>query len=498
VIKDTDCAIITAGSLSEPPRPYDDVLPVARYLGGTNVLAIRLLAVGDIHLGRRPRSIPEAVAAVFPPHVLSPAAAWQRAVQLALSSGVDAVVLAGDVIDREDDYFEAYGTLEQGVRRLVDAGIPVLGVAGNHDVDVLPRLARAIPQFKLLGANGCWEAYRLEGRRPGAGSARIIGWSFPTARYSQSPLACPTASAVLTRPSKPEPVIGLLHCDRDGSGSTHAPVTSAELDAAPVDAWLLGHVHAPDLSDTDRPIGYLGSVVGLDPTEVGGHGPWLVEVDRHAVRARHVPNAPLRWEHVTIDFSEPDCALDDGVPAAEWLERALPRVLEQSIACLPDGYRPDVLGCRVRITGRTSRRAELERALERSNASGWGEPWVERDGVWAFPDKITLATSLHHPLETLAATRDPVGLMAAKVLVLERLPEDLERQRLLEEARARVQAIRRRTAYRGLSDADLPPSDEALAAMLRESALRSIDLLLAQSSHVVLPASEGHERGADP
>ena len=438
---------------------------------------IRLIAVGDIHLGRRPRRIPDQVAAVYPPHTLSPAEAWKRTVQLALLENVDAVLLAGDVVDREDDYFEAYGLLEQGVRELVEAGIPVLGVAGNHDVEVLPRLAGAISGFKLLGANGRWEAHQIHGRGARAGTLRVVGWSFPTPRYSESPLSIPSASTVFSRSRDTEPVIGLLHCDRDGGASTHAPVSSSELAAAGVDAWLLGHLHVPDLSGEARPSGYLGSLVGLDPTETGDHGPWLVEVTDLGVRATHLPNAPLRWETVTVSCNAPEQPLRDGGSVREWLERVLPVVLEQCISSLPEGHHPDAVGCRVRIEGRTSRRAELERLAESDNIR---ELWQERGGVVAFVDKVTVATEPDHRMEVLALGTDPVGLMAAKVLVLQRAAGDPERRRLLEEARTRLAAVRRRRAFRALSDAESLPGDEALAARLRESALRSIDLLLAQ------------------
>ena len=34
----------------------------------------------------------------------------------------------------------------------MDAGIAVIAVSGNHDTEVLPRLAREIPELRLLGA----------------------------------------------------------------------------------------------------------------------------------------------------------------------------------------------------------------------------------------------------------------------------------------------------------------------------------------------------------
>ncbi len=77
-------------------------------------MAIRLLFIGDVHLGRRPDRM---AVAGLDPRRLSPAVAWQRAVELAIQDKVAAVVLAGDLVDEERDRFEAYGYLERGVRR---------------------------------------------------------------------------------------------------------------------------------------------------------------------------------------------------------------------------------------------------------------------------------------------------------------------------------------------------------------------------------------------
>ena len=152
----------------------------------------RLLFVGDIHLGRRPTRLPDELAGLRPAD-LGPAAAWSATVAHALAERVDAVVLAGDVVESLGDRFEAYGHLQGGVARLTEAGIPVIGVAGNHDVLALPHLAQQVPGFQLLGAGGTWAHADVTRRRRGHGApaglvvprraapARSAGWS-PGAR----------------------------------------------------------------------------------------------------------------------------------------------------------------------------------------------------------------------------------------------------------------------------------------------------------------------------
>ena len=89
-----------------------------------------------------------------------------------------------------------------------------------------------------------------------------------------------------------------------------APPSSAD---APVDAWLLGHIHKPDRLAPPRPIGYLGSLTGLDPGETGPRGPWSLEFSGPEPVLEHLPLAPLRWEEVTVALDGLES--EDDVPA---------------------------------------------------------------------------------------------------------------------------------------------------------------------------------------
>ncbi|MCH9675157.1 MAG: metallophosphoesterase, partial [Gammaproteobacteria bacterium] len=259
---------------------------------------VRLIAVGDIHLGRRASGVPDDLVAAYP-HAQSPATVWQRTVDHAIRVEADAVLLAGDVVEQEDDFFEAYGDLSAGVERLRQSGVAVLAVAGNHDVEVLPRLADSIPHVRLLGAGGRWERQSVRGRD--GTEVHVLGWSFPSKEVSASPLQSGIADAMVAV-SPGTTTIGLLHCDRDQTHSRYAPVRSAELDAAPVDAWFLGHIHRPDSLEGPRPMGYLGSLAALDVGEQGPHGPWDVAVAHGQVTAEHLPMAPLRWERIDVEL----------------------------------------------------------------------------------------------------------------------------------------------------------------------------------------------------
>jgi DNA repair exonuclease SbcCD nuclease subunit len=259
-----------------------------------------LLCVGDVHLGRRPGRVPTDLEGIEP-RQLTPRAAFEAVVEEALAREVRAVLFAGDVVDAEDHFLEAYSVLEDGVRRLAQAGIEAIAVAGNHDVRALPRLADEVDGFRLLGRGGRWEQHLLRDNS-GEPLARLVGWSFPRARVIDSPLEGLPALSLEQRTDVP--TLALLHCDLDQHGGAYAPVMRRDLEAVEaVDAWLLGHIHAPshEALASPRPIGYLGSLCGLDPSETGVHGPWRLTVEGgRAFELEQLPLAPLAWAAVDV------------------------------------------------------------------------------------------------------------------------------------------------------------------------------------------------------
>lgn len=424
-------------------------------------VTIKLLAVGDLHLGRRPSRLTPEVGESFDARALGPAEAWRRTVDAALDARVDAVALAGDVVEREDDFFEAYGALRAGVARLVEAGVRVLAVAGNHDVQVLPRLAGELQGFELLGARGRWERAELAA---GGVEAVVWGWSFPQPRVTESPLA----GAHLERDGRP--TLGLLHADRDATVSPYAPVGSGELAAAGLDGWLLGHVHRPDELAPPNPCGYLGSVTGLDPGELGARGPWLVEIGAGGVeRVVHWRLAPLRWEVLAVDLT----GLADPEAAPGRILAAIGQ-LDAGIAGAP--HRPDLVGLRLRLVGRSARRREVE---ERLRGTDLGSP---RDytgsGVAYFVSDRRIELAPEIDLAALARGTDPPGLLARRLLALDAAPEDPRRRELLAAARERLEAAARRVGAGAFSEPEL--DDEALADRLRRAGTEALDRLLAQ------------------
>lgn len=319
----------------------------------------QLLCTGDLHLGRKPSRIP----AELDDSRFAPETIWQSIVQEAIDRNVDAVVLTGDVVDEENKYFEAVGPFERGALELDEHNIPLVVVAGNHDFDVFPRITRELDSTGLqcLGTGGTWETWTLD--RGGDPLVQFTGWSFPSDQQYESPINSfdelleESLNESLDESNGPVdddvPTVGLLHADLGVPDSTYAPVTNDDLQRTPVDAWLLGHIHKPQIrSETDPFIIYPGSPQPLDPGEPGAHGPWIIEFDpTGTITHEQLPLASLRYEETAVDVSEATDAKD----VRPLVEAHMSDHVQDSI----DTGHLDLVLARLRLMGRTDAHRDI-------------------------------------------------------------------------------------------------------------------------------------------
>ncbi len=437
----------------------------------------RILCVGDMHLGRRPSRLPEGA-----PADIGPRAAWKAVVETALAREVDAVLLAGDVVESRNGFMEAYGALVQGIRRLREKGIDVVAVAGNHDVEVLPRLADELEDFHLLGRGGRWNSHIV--RRSGEALVRVFGWSFPSKKVESSPLDS-LSDAQRNHEFGDDAddtlrTVGLLHCDLDANAGVYAPVSSQALTQLGLSAWFLGHIHGPTIKSGGRPLGYLGSLAALDPGEPGPHGPWLAQSTASAWDLEQLLLSPVRWEPLAVDVSP--CRDSEAVQGA--LIRAL-NELHEALSPRFDGTR--IVGLRARLQGETSLApGELRDCLRAAREL----PLDAIDGVTYFFDKGFDDTTPRLDLEALARGVDPASLMARRLLSLE--AGDDKAQGLIAAARERLLRAASHGNFQSLGKA--PLDDERVRQLLVRTARRALAELLAQK--VPRALSEGLPSGA--
>lgn len=417
---------------------------------------MKILCTGDIHIGRRSSRVPT--------HLDGPAlscgSAWLRVVDRAIAEEADLVCVTGDLIDRANRYLEAIGTLEAGIRKLVDAGIEVVMVAGNHDYDVLPALVDGLdaPNVRLLGRGGQWERYTVERRGT---RVHIDGWSFPHSHQLSSPL----------RAYQPihdgNPVLALLHADLEVRGSRYAPILVSEIRRHPEVLFLLGHVHQPRFVREDGGAKYVypGSPQPIDRAETGRHGAMLLHVRNRDIEVEPIALSTVRYEPLDLNV--------DGIEAPEALDAALAAAVGAALdAIVPDSDHLRLVRFRVRLVGPT----RIARELEGRMAELSQDLELPRGDVLGTVESFWSQVSPAHDLDALAAG---VGAPAILAGLLNGSRRD---ERLTNQLKRLVAEI-----HGSRSFAELGGGHEDLAAMereaedeLRRAATILLDQLIAQ------------------
>ncbi|MFT9221474.1 metallophosphoesterase family protein [Gluconobacter oxydans] len=257
--------------------------------------SFRFLHAADIHLDSplrglsRYEGLPEAEIRG------STRRALDRLVETALTEKVDFVVLAGDLYDGT---WQDVGTglyMVRALSRLVQAGIRVVTLAGNHDAQSV--IARELPLPDGIDHFSYDAPQTLHW--PELGVA-LHGQSFRDRHVTQD----------MTR-SYPAPVagcfnIGVLHTSLSGYGEheTYAPCSVETLSAKGYDYWALGHVHAREIVCEHPWIVFPGVLQGRHARETGACGCELVTVEDGIVRSvEFVECDVVRWARLELDVS---------------------------------------------------------------------------------------------------------------------------------------------------------------------------------------------------
>src|SRR5690606_17201053 len=229
----------------------------------------RLLHLADVHLGALFTAFGD-LSASRQAAVLD---AFRAVPELAAAEGAHAVVIAGDLFDRPRPPDGVLAAARETLRRMVDAGLPVFLVAGNHDpVTVHPHPYRELPAGVHFFREPVFCAPISVDTT--AGPLHVYGVAYDPAREPQ-----PLAS--LRRADLPGAHVVLLHGSVQGtphwsSSPNVLRLTYEALAALPVDYIALGdhHRHRPPAQfDGGRiPACYSGSFAALDLTETGARG----------------------------------------------------------------------------------------------------------------------------------------------------------------------------------------------------------------------------------
>lgn len=419
-------------------------------------MALELLCAADFHLGRPIRQLPEGIDGAD----CSPRKAWERFIDLALKRRPLAVLLAGDIVDKDNRYYETFPLLEDGIGRLDQNGVRVVAVAGNHDHEPLTQMAGRIEGFTLLGAQGRWEQQAIEA--DGRPALLLRGWSFDRDHVLSNPF-----DDYDFAPGGDVPVVGLLHGDLGASQSRYAPFQLSDLQRTQATAWVLGHTHTPGVRSEQSPLAfYCGSPQGLDPSETGTHGAWLLRVDSPAkTSAEQLALAGLRWEVGEVKLDE----VTDEDDFREALHAAIPMLNERILVELGPAR---VVGCRLTLTGRSRAHRQAEDWAEQAS----GQRARNIDGIDYFVDKIINQAQPDLALDQMARANDLPGLLARKLLLLENQTPAEDYRALLDQAQRKLHKTWDDSNYQTGEAEEL--SDQRLRETLLRAGAIALDGLL--------------------
>jgi DNA repair exonuclease SbcCD nuclease subunit len=295
--------------------------------------------------------------------------AFDNVIHLAIQERVDFLIVAGDVYDGADRSLRAQLKFRESLQRAFAAGIRCFVGHGNHDPlsgwEANLKMPQGVHRF------GGQEVERLVAvERDGLPLAHIFGLSYPIREVKEN-----LVSRFRRQESRPF-AIGVLHCNVGGNPNhdNYAPCTVADLKAAGMDYWALGHVHAAQiLKERESCIVYPGNTQGRNIREMGAKGCYLVRVDEQGrITLEFVATDVVRWFSFNIDLKE----------ATTWddLLEQLYRVREEVRAAAQG--RAAIL--RLQISGRSDLHAALRRAeAERDLVLQLREGETERpDFVW--------------------------------------------------------------------------------------------------------------------
>jgi DNA repair exonuclease SbcCD nuclease subunit len=349
--------------------------------------------------------------------------AFDNIVQLAMSEGVDFVLIAGDLYDGDWKDYNTGLYLISRMSQLDMAGIRVFIVAGNHDA------ASRITKTLRFPEN----VYTFKPDRPGTQyiehlQVAIHGQSFssPAIRKDLSQ-AFPNARDGYFN-------IGLLHTSANGreGHEPYAPCSVDSLKSKGYQYWALGHIHHREVLSHNPPVVFPGNPQGRHVRETGPKGCMLVTVDDNfGIQMDFRPVDVVRW-------AVADVAANDVDSGFELVDRC-----RLELKAIQDENEGMPLAVRCRVTGATSAcddiMADVERWTNEIRAAAIevdrGRLWLEKVQfklIRPFSNRLLKGSAgpvgeLLDLLEELKDDPDMLNQLSAELLdVLKKLPRELK------------------------------------------------------------------------
>ena len=377
-------------------------------------------------------------------------------VDLAIAQQVSLVVIAGDLYDGDwPDQNTGLFFVSQATR-LINAGIPMVVIRGNHDAFNKMTLNLRLPK-NPDGSEVMLSETKVDSREFDLGDVRVAvhGRSYRK-QHERGDLVkdYPKARSGLFN-------LGVLHTGLTGLDGhiSYAPCTPQQLADFDYDYWALGHIHKRGEHHVDgaAPVVFSGNIQGRKITEDKAKGCVIFEIgsDGAGERVFH-PLDVVRWELCPIDVSKMKRVDDVMDQYEQWLQAKIDEVDDR------------LLVPRVELNGETALHSKLLRGFESVEASlraasinlGGGQVWMEKFKLRTNPPQRDSSSSS-------LSSIDPGALTSVNAVVEE-----------LTQAKATVKTPSPDAASGTLFDDDETPNDSGSVSSAADWIGEELSILL--------------------
>jgi DNA repair protein SbcD/Mre11 len=306
-------------------------------------MAFRFIHTADLHLDSPLKTLALRDADLGALIANATRQAFVRIIDACLEERVDALLVAGDLYDREVRGTATLLFLAGQFKRLQEASIGVFIIRGNHDA------AAVVTRHLTLPDNVTVFSTRGDCKLLNEKQVAIHGISFKDGHVPASliPNLKPPVEGAIN--------IGILHTSLAGAEGhdVYAPCAVNDLMQQNYDYWALGHIHKRHVHRTSPTIVMPGIPQGRDVNEAGAKSATLVTItDNRHIQLTEIPTAVAQFERMTVDVS----GCEEFAAIAGRIRGALATHLNAISA--------DTLVARITLTGNTPLAAKLHRDHE--------------------------------------------------------------------------------------------------------------------------------------
>ncbi|MBQ0105782.1 MAG: metallophosphoesterase [Armatimonadetes bacterium] len=343
---------------------------------------MKIICCGDLHLGRI-SSVPEDIE---DRDKFSAEKVWLRLADKCYEEEADALLIVGDVLDKDNTFFTSRKLLEPGLRKISE-NVTVVIIPGNHDRDQIKKICDIIslPNVHVIGCGCKWERFDLKG-------LPVWGFGFDKEEYKRDPFCDRSAKKI-----DDEKYILMVHGDYTGTGGKYAPFAGSmgsDLIRNSV-LTIAGHIHK-----TDRKGNFInvGSPLAFDFGELGPHGIYIAELDDdfNLCDVRFDRFSDVYYDKIKIDLTDM-CDMSLGDMVNKSLEKKAPLTY----------YRID-------FTGRTDNDIK-EELSDLEEADGYIS-----EGIYIDTQNIGNYVLKEWDLQSMSSQKNGAGIVAKMLLSAEK------------------------------------------------------------------------------